>query len=184
LNVEPCAVALKEWDAQVTALLGGKTAVLARKGGIVEAKDGFEVAHRAFWLYPTFLHQNAGELREGFARGLSPNPTPGEVVFNAFATVEGVLKLETLPAALTLEPVQALNAASLERRFQYKNRPVIHALLLRVYRTAPQVIAETQEYAGCVSWVNLEAALEVRDAQPVLEDSAFASVRAVFEALG
>lgn len=177
------SVALKEWDAQVQALLGGSVAVLARKGGIVEAQAGFEVAHRAFWLYPTFLHQNAGEMRPEFHTHLHDDPEPGSVRLEAFATVEGVLKLETEADALRLESVQALNASSLERRFRYRSRPVIHALLLRVYRCTPQTILETPEYAGCVSWVNLSQPISVLEPVAVLSDEAFATKCADLETL-
>ena len=178
-----CAVALKEWDAQLSALLEGRTAILVRKGGIFEQRDGFQVQRDQFWLYPTFLHQNLAELNLEYQAGLRPDPTPGEVTLSAYATVAGVLKLEDLPAARALEGVQALNASSLERRFHYKNRPVLHALLLRVYRAAPQTVLETPAIKGCVSWVDLEPAVEVRDARAVLSDAQFSAERTRLEAL-
>ena len=177
------AVALKEWDAQVAALLEGRTVVLVRKGGIFEQREGFQVQRGQFWLYPTFLHQNAAELRLKYQSVLRPDPTPGEVALNAYATVAGVLKLEDLQAARALEDVQALNAGSLERRFHYRNRPVLHALLLRVYRAAPRTVVETPAIRGCVSWIDLEPAVPVTDARAVLSDAQFTAERAKLEAL-
>ena len=58
--------ALKEWDAQVCALETGRASLIVRKGGIVEKNGEFKVEHTRFWLYPTFLHQNPGELRPAF----------------------------------------------------------------------------------------------------------------------
>ena len=189
MNLEPqplelsCAVALKEWDAQLSALLEGRTAVLVRKGGIYEQRDGFQVQRDQFWLYPTFLHQNAGELNPEYQAGLRPDPTPGAVALSAYATVAGVLRLVDLPAARALEGVQALNASSLERRFHYKNRPVLHALLLRVYRAAPQTVLETPAIKGCVSWVDLEPAVPVTQARAVLSHAQFSAERLKLETL-
>jgi hypothetical protein len=64
--------------------------------------------------------------------------------------------VESLQAALRLEPLQGLSAGAIERRFQYRNRPWLHALLLRVRPlTAPLVLEETPDLLGCVSWVPL-----------------------------
>ena len=73
--------ALKEWDAQAQALTTGQTAVIVRKGGIMETHGGFEVAHRGFWLYPTFLHQNPAELRPAFLPLLRSTLTPVRLSF-------------------------------------------------------------------------------------------------------
>ena len=184
VNLESaCGVALKEWDAQVSGLLEGRTAVLVRKGGLYEQREGFEVRRDQFWLYPTFLHQNEAELNLEHHSGLRPDPSPGEVALSAYATVEGVLKLEDLASARSLEGVQALNANSLERRFLYKKRPVLHALLLRVYRTAPQPILETPAIKGCVSWVDLEPAVNITYARAVLSDAQFSAERSKLETL-
>jgi hypothetical protein len=184
VNLElSCAVALKEWDAQVRALLEGRTAVLVRKGGIFEQREGFQVQRDQFWLYPTFLHQNAGELNLEYQANLRPDLTPGAVALSAYASVAGVLKLEAVQAARAFETVQALNADTLERRFHYKNRPVLHALLLRVYRAAPQTVIETPAIKGCISWVDLEPAVPVRDARAVLSDAQFNAERLKLETL-
>ncbi|AFZ67469.1 DUF1802 family protein [Deinococcus peraridilitoris] len=149
--------ALKEWDAQVRALLSGEVSLLLRKGGIMETHDGFEVEHRSFLLYPTFLHQNPQELRSEFAPLLRPDPKPGVVTLPALAEVHSVWKIEDLQQALALQELQALNAAAIERRFHYRGRPWLHALLVRVTRlSAPLHLTETPEMLGCVSWVPLD----------------------------
>src|SRR5579884_1442914 len=56
-------VALKEWAVVVEALLAGRQAILLRRGGIVEARNGFQVRHREFLLFPTFEHQHASFIR-------------------------------------------------------------------------------------------------------------------------
>lgn len=150
------SVALKEWDTQCQALTSGTSALLIRKGGIMETHAGFEVEHRAFRLYPTFLHQNPTELRPEFTPLLREDPQPGRIVLPALAEVVAVHKVESLEQALALEPYQALTAGAIERRFHYRNRPWVHALLLRVRPLRePLVLPETPEMLGCVSWVPL-----------------------------
>ncbi|MDL2342661.1 DUF1802 family protein [Deinococcus sp. MIMF12] len=160
--------ALKEWDTQCQALVAGQSALLIRKGGIMETHDGFEVEHRRFLLYPTFLHQNPAELRPEFTGRLRDDPRPGQIVLPALAEVVAIHRVESLEAALALEPYQALTAGAIERRFHYRNRPWVHALLLRVRPLRePLVLDETPEMLGCVSWVPM-GDLEVEAGAPAL----------------
>ena len=150
-------IALKEWDTQCQALTQGRLSLIVRKGGIMETHDGFEVEHRRFLLYPTFLHQNPAELRPEFQPLLRPDPAPGTLTLPALAEVVGVWKVEELKLVLKLEPYQALTAQAIERRFHYRNRPWLHAMLLSVQPlTPPLQLAETPEMLGCLSWVPLE----------------------------
>ncbi|WP_424951588.1 DUF1802 family protein [Deinococcus sp.] len=158
--------ALKEWDTQCQALALGRVALIVRKGGLMETHDGFEVEHRRFLLYSTFLHQNGAELRPEFQSLLRPDPSPGTLTLPAVAEVLAIWKIEELEKALRLEPYQALTAQALERRFHYRNRPWLHALLLRVSPlTPPLTLAETPEMLGCLSWVPLEGVI-LPDAGP------------------
>jgi hypothetical protein len=166
-------VALKEWDVQTRALESGRVALLMRKGGIVEQRGEFSVEHQQFWLYKTFLHQNTTELRPEFQDLLRENPDAGSVEISSFAVVEKTWKLEDLSIIRQLETHNALTADALERKYHYRNKPFVHALLLRVYTCEPVRILETPEYAGCVSWVQLEQAIEARNIQPVLSDQDF-----------
>ena len=175
--------ALTEWDAVTRAVLEGRTALLVRKGGILEQKDGFGVQHGAFWLYPTFLHQNPAELRLEHHDWLRDPPQPGHVQLEAFCTVEGVWKIENLETARALEVFNALTADALERRFLYRNKPWVHAILLRVHRADPHAILETPAYAGCTSWVPLEEDLSVTEPKPVMSDLEFSRVKGALEDL-
>ncbi|WP_027481171.1 DUF1802 family protein [Deinococcus pimensis] len=149
--------ALKEWDAQVRALARGETAVLLRKGGIMETHDGFEVEHRAFLLYPTFLHQNPQELRPDLHGDLRADPSPGRIVMPALAEVVDVHRVTDLERALALTDMQCLTPGAVERRFRYRDRPWLHALVVRVtVLDEPVKLDETPEMLGCVSWVPLQ----------------------------
>ncbi|GGJ74853.1 hypothetical protein GCM10008939_18960 [Deinococcus aquiradiocola] len=131
-------------------------AVVVRKGGIMETHAGFEVEHRRFLLYPTFLHQNPVEVRGEFRGLLRADPAPGVLVLPALAEVVAVYRVESLERAVQLEPFQVLTAEAIERRFAYRNRPWVHAVLVRVSPLVPPlVLEETPEMLGCVSWVPL-----------------------------
>ncbi len=161
--------ALKEWDSQVQALVKGQSALILRKGGIIETRDQFELEHRSFWLYPTFLHQNPLELREEFKGNLRPQPKFGQVCIPAFAEVVRVWKVESLEQSLSLEKYQPLTSSSIEARFKYRNKPWIHALLLRVSALEqPVCLPETEGFLGCVSWVPLAQTFN-KPVQSVLE---------------
>lgn len=175
--------ALKEWDIQCQALTSGSSALLIRKGGIMETHEGFEVEHRSFLLYPTFLHQNPAELRPEFTPGLRDDPEPGTLVLPALAEVVAVQRVESLERALALEPYQALTAGAIERRFHYRGRPWVHALLLRVRPlTAPLRLEETPAMLGCVSWVPL-GDVKAEAGPTVLEAGKLEQLRAQVEAV-
>lgn len=169
---ETATTALKEWDAQCQLLNSGEVSVLIRKGGIMETHDGFEVERRSFLLYPTFLHQNPEELKPEHAGRLLPDPDPGRIHLPALAEVVAVHRVESLAAARALEPWQALTAEAIERKFHYRNRPWVHALLLRVRPlTRPVALDETPDMLGCVSWVPL-GELEVNAGEAALDETA------------
>ena len=79
---------------------------------------------------------------------------------------------------LALEDMQALSAEAIERRFHYRDRPWLHALVLRVLPlTPPLTVRETPAMLGCVSWVPLKLDLEVPAAAPVLAETALEALR-------
>ncbi len=176
-------VALKEWDAQIQILESGQTTLLIRKGGIVEQRGEFTLEHTKFWFYPTFLHQNHGELRNEFHGLLRENPQVGKVELRSYAEVIATYKLEDLPTIRQLETSNALNADALERKYHYRNKPYVHALLLRVYTTQPTILLETPEYAGCVSWVNFEQNIMPINPQPALPETVFLEQQKKLEAI-
>lgn len=175
--------ALKEWAAIEQLLGAGEFVLLLRKGGLWEKRDGFEVEHRRFWIFPTLYHQNPSELRPEFAAFLdaaaAAHRGPNEVRLEHFAEVTDAFRVESLDVLRGIVEQQALTLPTIESRFHYRNRPYLHALLLRVYRLPePVVIPNTLDYEGCVSWVTLDDPLPPAGAQPVLSDEAFEVMRA------
>lgn len=172
--------ALKEWGAVEQALADGRTTLLVRKGGIHERRQGFEVEHREFWLFPTLYHQNRHELRPDFLPHLDAAEAlphgADQVRIEHHAVVEDALRVESLEALRRLDGLHPLTPETVESRFAYRNRPYLHVLVLRVFRMPrPYLIPNTLAYEGCVSWVELDDALPTEGARPVLLDGEFAA---------
>jgi hypothetical protein len=172
--------AFKEWAVVCKALAEGRQAIVLRKGGIAENTGEFQVEQTRFWLYPTYLHQQ----REGVSadalplleEALAERPAQGVVRLTHFAETGGVYQLHNLPAALLLGGMHCLSAATVKSRFEYR-RPGLFVLPVRVYKATQAFdLAETADYAGCRSWVELERELPTEGAAPVLTDEAFHQV--------
>src|SRR5687767_8620791 len=78
------SVALKEWAVVCRALESGAQMILLRKGGIYEAAGEFELEHRQFLLFPTYLHQNLNMLKPQHHGGFEPrSDEPDHVMLRA-----------------------------------------------------------------------------------------------------
>src|SRR5438045_4945909 len=64
-------IALKEWKLVTDALLSGRQAILLRKGGIYESGGEFELEHRRFVFFPTYIHQNLTMLKPDAQSGFA-----------------------------------------------------------------------------------------------------------------
>jgi len=170
--------ALKEWAVVCRALADGRQTLLIRKGGIEEIKAGFQVIHRDFWLFPTYVHQRATDLvpaiHAEFEAVQAAQPPAGTIAFQLYATVEDVVKVTDLDRLRSLEGFHVLSWDCVASRFHYRNRPGVHVMAVRVYRR-PGVITlgNTPQYDGCVSWVDLDETLETAGCAPVLGDAEF-----------
>ncbi len=173
--------ALKEWASVEGALAAGRVSLLVRKGGISERRGGFDVEHRAFWIFPTAFHQNAEELAPDFRdliHGIEP-VSRDEVRLRVFARVEEAFKVESLEVMERLAGLHPMAPETVKARFEYKGRPYLHVLLVRAFALpAPVVIPNTIGYEGCVSWVSLDEEIATDAAVPVLGDEEFERVRA------
>jgi hypothetical protein len=170
--------ALKEWAIVCRALADGRQTLLIRKGGIEEIKAGFQVVHRDFWLFPTYVHQKAADLTPAihaeFAGVQAAQPPAGTIAFQLYATVEDVVRVTDLDRLRSLEGSHILSWDCVASRFQYRNKPGVHVMAVRVYRRPSSItLGNTPQYDGCVSWVDLDEALETAGCAPVLSDAEF-----------
>ncbi len=169
--------AFKEWAIICRALAEGRQTIILRKGGIAENGDQFTPEHNRFWLYPTWLHQNAGALTEEgralLAAVEEEKPPQGVVRLSNYAEVVGVYRLHDIVGALKLAGLHLWSEETVEQRFLYRE-PGLYVLAVRVYRVPHAVdLVETPAYAGCRSWVELDRQLPIDGATPVLDDEKF-----------
>jgi hypothetical protein len=179
--------ALKEWASICKALAVGRQVVLLRKGGIDEATGSFTLAHREFWLYPTFLHQSIEgihpDAQHCYHLALLGKPPEGYVRLTHFARVEAAYELHDAVGLYKLQPFHCWSLEAVEQRFKYR-KPGLLALVVRVYRSQRMhEFPETPEYAGCKSWVELAKGLSIDNAVPVLTDAQFEQQRKQIEEL-
>jgi hypothetical protein len=169
--------ALKEWAVLVDAMLRGELIAMVRKGGIREQRAGFSVRHDRFLLYPTFFHEKLNELAPRYAASLETSharkPEAGTIRVEAVADVVGVWQVSELETLRAIEGTHGMSWPAVESRFHYKNKPGVQVIAVRVSKlAAPVVVPETRRYLGCVSWVELDDAVDVSNATPVLDDAA------------
>jgi hypothetical protein len=174
------AVALKEWAVLCKAVGDGRQVLLLRKGGILDRTQagGFQVAHREFFLFPTYHHEKPEDLvpeaRADLAALTASAPPPAEVHLAVHATVEEALFVPDLERVLRLAGQHLYSEACVRARFAYR-KPGMWILLLRArVMPRPHVVPNDPDYAGCVSWVPLSAPLSAAGAVPVLADEELA----------
>jgi hypothetical protein len=169
---------LKEWDAVCRVLAEGRQVFLLRKGGIVDKDGVFSLERRTFALLPTHEHQNPLDVKPAFHPLLKDGPGPeGPFPVSCAARAEDVLSLSADQAARLL-PFSVWTEAFLHKRLAYRPDRPLHLVVLRAFRRPdPIIVPAAARYAGCVSWVDLDAAIPTRGFSPVLTDEEFAARR-------
>ena len=168
-------VALKEWASVCRALETGRQVLLLRKGGIYESAGEFELEHRQFVLFPTYLHQNANMLKPDARDGLEPRDAePSRVRLSAAGVVTDIVRLKSRAQVDALDDEHVWLPPLIDMRFNYRPDNPLYLLLVRAYRLPrPPTVENTPAYAGCKSWVPLDGAVDVADARPVIDDSGY-----------
>ena len=173
-----CAVALKEWATVLRALAQGEQLVLIRKGGLIEPGSGFEVRAKTFVFYPTFEHQAVNYLRPPYRRyfdeAVQERAAEGKVRVAMCGVA--VSSLQSAQAGLIerLSDFHIYNDVFVSQRLKWQPDQPLAVVVIRAYRlTSPQTLPVIPRYAGCTSWVDLDAPVSLKDAQPVLDDHAF-----------
>ena len=172
------SIALKEWAAVVEALARGKQTLLLRKGGIADPGETFELAHREFFLFPTFEHQKREQIRPEFHalfdEVLRSRRSDDQLALPVYAGVAGHWRVNGPDDLKGLERLHIWTPEFLTTRLAYKPEIPTLAVLVRAYRVGkPPMVRVTPEYAGCKSWVPLTESLPVEGAIPVVPNVAF-----------
>lgn len=196
--------AFKEWAVIVEALGQGKQSLILRKGGIAEEDGAFRSQHEAFYLFPTFEHQNEGDLvpefhetlrslqrgrqtsrdssvkRRSAARLGSPEPSARDSVpIQYYAIVQDSYRIDSMGILEKLKGYHAWSESSVKKKFGWGAERLLWVLLARIFRLAKVVeIPSRDTYRGCKSWVKLEETIPTEGSTPVLQDDAFQKIRA------
>jgi hypothetical protein len=172
-------VALKEWANVCRALEDGRQILLLRKGGIHEAAGEFELEHRRFLLYPTYLHQNAKMLKPAERAGLQEMAAePAKVRISAVGEVTDIVPVVSRAVMDTLDDQHVWAAPLIDMRFNYRPENPLYVLLVRVSGLGePVTIDNTPAYAGCKSWVPLDRGIETDGMLTVLGEARYQSMR-------
>jgi hypothetical protein len=171
-------IAFKEWAVICAALESRSQIAILRKGGIHEGRQGFRVAYPEFWLFPTYLHQEARGLvdeAQPLLVDVSARKPPEELVrLEYYAVVKRVFHLTDESQLKPLEGHHLWSSATVQERFIYRE-PGLFLLLVRVYKIPRALeLANSAYFAGCRSWIELPEPLTTAGCQPVLSDEEFA----------
>jgi hypothetical protein len=200
--------ALKEWAIVCKALEEGRQVLLLRKGGILEYKQGFEIKHNKFLLFPTFEHQSKEYIQPDYIDNIDiilqyqltnhyhPTANSGRNKLTLYAKVIDVKEVNDKSLIRKLEKYHIWNDRYINLRMDYNPKKPISVLLLRVYKmNNPLEVDIRPEWAGCRSWISVEfefphmtmnstnsrdnnGQLHLHHEQPVIENSKFNQIAA------
>lgn len=181
-------IGLKEWAVAIRALDAGESVLILRKGGISEERKEFVVEHEDFFLYPTYEHQQLGQMQHRFhdelARALAAPRDPDSVRVTNWAQVAASYPVtdEALAGALAAHTLWTPDY--IRERLRWRPKKPLYALLLRVHRLRePRALPYLPAYGGCKSWLTLDERLLGAPVEPMLDDDAFAERAAPLRAL-
>lgn len=173
-------IALKEWDLVVRELLAGRQAILLRKGGILDSGNHFELEHRRFALFPTFIHQDpemVKEERRAEIRRMAQEP--GEIEIAGWGEAAEILEVPSRAGMDRLREMHPWSEKLIDMRFNYRAEKPLYLVVVRAWRL-PKVVRlkNTLEYAGCKSWVPLEEGIGMDGSEAAMSEGGLADVAA------
>ena len=173
---------LKEWAVAIGALRNGEGMITVRKGGIREDAREFRMEHQQFAFFPTYEHQNPGQLQERYLPRLEATlaaaPPQGILRIDTWAEVTDVIELREQRAVAALSDFYVFSQAYAVERLQWRPKKPLHVLLLRVYRLPEPIDLEMlPTYGGCKSWIELAREIPLDRSRPALDDAAYAALR-------
>jgi hypothetical protein len=176
--------ALKEWAIVCKALEEGRQLLLLRKGGIMEYRQGFEVKHEKFLLFPTFEHQSKESIQPDYVNNLDVviknAPINDKNKITSFAEVTAVKEVNDRSILQKLNKYHIWNDRYVNIRMDYNPKRPMSIVLLRVYKMNNPIEVDTKpEWLGCKSWIPIEFQQKSDNYyQPALEDLKFNEVAA------
>ena len=177
-----CEVAFKEWAVICRALETGEQILILRKGGIHEGRDGFRVAHRQFWLFPTYLHQAdqsklAPAAWSSLSSVLQAPPAEDHIPLRLLAEVTDVIEITDESQLARLAPWHWWSDQAIVERFHYR-QPGLFLLIVRIYKSAEFFeLPNSPHFAGCRTWVELPQPIPTTGLTPTVSDERFQALR-------
>lgn len=171
--------ALKEWAIVCKAAGDGKQVLLFRKGGIMEYRNGFELKHKNFFLFPTFEHQSIDSIQNGYKIELeslekqhimredhkdfnlssenNSDTTQNITNINLFVEITYFNEINDINKLEKLEKFHIWNLDYVKMRFNYNPKKPLYLMLMRAYRlNDPIKILNKSEWSGCKSWIQID----------------------------
>jgi len=167
--------ALKEWAIVCKAAEDGKQVLLFRKGGIMEYRNGFELKHKNFFLFPTFEHQSMESIRGEYKKEFEnltkqheqkdlnstvPNDSqifPDTTTINSFVEISYFNEINDINKLEKLEKFHIWNLDYVKMRFNYNPKKPLFLVLLRTYKLKDAIkIHNKPEWSGCKSWIQID----------------------------
>jgi hypothetical protein len=174
--------ALKEWAIVCKVLEEGRQTILLRKGGIMERKQGFELRHNDFYMFPTYEHQSRDLLQQEYADKfdalLRDKPLDDLNRIDLYAKVISITETFNREMLQDLRDFHIWNEKYVNARMDYNPQKPLSIMLLRVYRlNKAMYVTLTPQQAGCRSWIDLQSMKpkEYQDniGKPILSDDVF-----------
>jgi len=186
----------KEWAFVCDALVQGRQTLILRKGGIHEGRSGFQFKHPSFFLFPTWFHTQAAQLRWVPAAASQPDYSsdpgydPATQVFppeenrqtvdiDGYCTLEGLARVTDWAVVEKLAPFHLWNETVVRERFAYDEDNCLNVALVRCWKLPHRwTFPYSPRYGGCRSWVDLpaEGGPLRSQAQPAMDDDAWQAV--------
>jgi len=160
-SVTTTTAALKEWAIVCKALEEGRQVLLLRKGGIMEYREGFQVKHNGFLLYPTFEHQSKESIQSDYAHELDTilqeQRADNKITITSYARVLAVKQIDECSLLSNLQKYHIWNERYVNIRMKYNPRKPMQVVLLRVYKLEYPIEVEVRpEWLGCRSWLQIQ----------------------------
>lgn len=162
MNTTIITAALKEWAIVCRALEDGRQVLLLRKGGIMEYRQGFEVKHSTFFLYPTFEHQSKESIQADYAEKfdmlMHEQPSYNKNTITCYARAVAVKQITDGSLLPRLQKYHIWNNSYVDVRLNYNPKRPINVVLLRVYKLDKPIEVEVKsEWLGCKSWIPIKS---------------------------
>jgi hypothetical protein len=153
----------------------GNQVLLFRKGGIMEYRNGFELKHKSFFLFPTFEHQSMESIRGEYKKEFEnltkqheqkdlnstvPNDSqifPDTTTINSFVEISYFNEIKDINKLEKLEKFHIWNLDYVKMRFNYNPKKPLFLVLLRTYKLKDTIkIHNKPEWSGCKSWIQID----------------------------